>query len=86
LRVLSEESPDDAYRTAERLRQEIEAARLDAGPQSIRITVSVGVSSTHAGETALNDLINQADQALYTSKSEGRNRVSVWEVALSQVL
>jgi diguanylate cyclase (GGDEF)-like protein len=84
--LLSEESPEDACRTAERLRQAIEAAGLNTGQQTIKITVSIGVSSAHAGETALNELINQADQALYTSKSEGRNRVSTWEAAASRPL
>ena len=76
--LLDEGSPDDAWRTAERIRQVIAQSPLDVDRQTIQITISVGVASLRDHETNLGELINQADQALYRSKSNGRNQVCVW--------
>ncbi|GGD77452.1 sensor domain-containing diguanylate cyclase [Paenibacillus nasutitermitis] len=58
---------------AEQLRKKIASG---TNPTGSVITISLGVSSS---ESALSNkqLIEQADQALYQSKSEGRNRTSV---------
>jgi len=39
------------------------------------VTISIGVATGKAGETALDALLEQADQALYAAKAAGRNRV-----------
>ena len=51
------------------------------------ITASVGVSALNLGAGDHSELINQADSALYTSKTNGRNRVSRWypETSMSVV-
>jgi diguanylate cyclase (GGDEF)-like protein len=65
---------------AERLRQAIEAASLQL-PQGllVRFTVSIGVTTQpnglHHGATKLDTLLDQADQALYRAKNNGRNQV-----------
>jgi len=62
----------DAQTRAESLRAEIEALRPAGHP----ITVSIGVASTGANpDITLTQLLTQADQALYTAKDRGRNRV-----------
>ncbi|MGB1164455.1 MAG: diguanylate cyclase domain-containing protein, partial [Paracoccaceae bacterium] len=54
---------------------------LKIGPDLIEITASIGVSlrynsaQTHAHLTA-QELLKQADRALYRAKALGRNRVS----------
>jgi diguanylate cyclase (GGDEF)-like protein len=40
-----------------------------------RITVSIGVAACQHGNTPLDDLLKQADEALYMAKQTGRNRV-----------
>jgi diguanylate cyclase (GGDEF)-like protein len=76
--LLHEENPQDACQTAERIRRAIAASRFAVAEQAIEITISIGIASLCSGETTLSELINQADQALYLSKSNGRNRVSLW--------
>jgi diguanylate cyclase (GGDEF)-like protein/PAS domain S-box-containing protein len=55
---------------------------LKVDNREIPITLSVGLASM-AGDNdlALDTLLNRADQALYTSKEQGRNQVSVWREA-----
>jgi diguanylate cyclase (GGDEF)-like protein len=67
---------------AERLRQHIENHELvltrDPGNrQIVRITVSVGVAVVDGEMENAQQLVQQADEALYRAKKEGRNRVVV---------
>lgn len=71
----------EAFAIAERARATIESS-ASAGVRSVgvrKITSSFGVSTLTAGASSLQVLIDQADQALYASKSGGRNCVSVWK-------
>ncbi|MEM9138510.1 MAG: diguanylate cyclase, partial [Pseudomonadota bacterium] len=78
--VMPEISPEHAAEIAERVRSVTEAPTFrisenDSDPQ-LPITVSIGYAVLGAEETAI-DLINRADAALYASKNEGRNRVTL---------
>jgi two-component system, cell cycle response regulator len=66
-----------ALTVAERVWREVGSLRT--GPQhSLSVTASVGVSSfPHHAVTSPEQLVRTADQALYRSKSEGRNRISL---------
>lgn len=61
---------------AERVRRGVENCSYHdpQSKQNVPITVSLGVAQLQANNT-LNDLIQQADQALYRAKQQGRNRV-----------
>lgn len=63
----------EGARVAEQLRETIEKIRL---PGEIRVTASFGVSSGAGEAIDFQALYRQADQALYRSKSDGRNRVA----------
>ncbi len=76
--ILSRVTAEDAVRIAERLRARIEAepATIASG-EVIPITVSIGlVCPRGASPPSLDALLSAADQALYRSKREGRNRVT----------
>lgn len=60
----------DVVAAAERYRAGVEAASWEG----LRITISVGAATVSASDTD-ESLVNRADQALYASKSGGRNRV-----------
>lgn len=61
---------------AERLRQLIEALRVDCDGREVRVTASLGCASlADAGEARSEALIADADRRLYAAKEAGRNRV-----------
>ncbi len=63
---------------AERMRQEVEASPLEWDGRVISLTASIGVSSiVPRPDQDMKGLIQQADEALYTAKRAGRNRVVV---------
>jgi diguanylate cyclase (GGDEF)-like protein len=64
---------------AERLRAAVEALDVMHEGESIRCTISLGVADMIAPMDDYKTLIERADQALYASKKNGRNRVSVDE-------
>jgi diguanylate cyclase (GGDEF)-like protein/PAS domain S-box-containing protein len=70
-----------ALEVAERFRHAIAAE--PCGP--VRVTASLGVSTTTAGigATSPQELLNHADEALYASKRSGRNRVTLWSAAIA---
>jgi diguanylate cyclase (GGDEF)-like protein len=70
---------------AERLRQHVETheltlTKLFKNPLQIRITVSIGVASLSQEATECQRLIQNADEALYRAKQEGRNRVVIHSI------
>jgi diguanylate cyclase (GGDEF)-like protein len=69
-----------AIHAANLMQQEIASARLPHGssPNHPYVTVSLGIATTYPSQTrqAL-DLVDQADQALYQAKDQGRNRYAV---------
>ena len=70
----------EAAQTAERLRQQIAQMPLAKSHYQIMLTVSLGVACWNAQkELDFETLIYRADKALYQSKHDGRNRVTVWE-------
>lgn len=66
-------SAHTALPIAERIRERIAEARLDAAPEAT-LTVSIGVADSLTAGPALQDVIDRADVALYAAKESGRNR------------
>ena len=75
--VLPATETELADKIAERLRKAIASKSIATGEEGIAVpvTVSVGLSSLGGLEDTLEKLLKRADQALYTAKREGRNRV-----------
>lgn len=73
--ILPETDLTAATEVAERLRQHIAERPMIAERASIPCTVSVGVAQLVARDGSIDDLLNRADEALYSAKNNGRNRV-----------
>lgn len=71
--ILEDTDLDGAIAVAERIRTEVLAAALPA-PRGGLLSVSIGVAVRRPGETG-EALVRRADEALYSAKNSGRNRV-----------
>lgn len=61
---------------AERIRQSIEAMKIDIGGQVVSVTASFGIASAEEGFETREAMVAKADRALYAAKETGRNRIS----------
>jgi diguanylate cyclase (GGDEF)-like protein len=73
---------DSAYKLGERIRMAVASEVFDLGANlRVQCTVSVGVSQLsrepEVGKAHLEDMLARADRALYYSKQQGRNQVSI---------
>jgi diguanylate cyclase (GGDEF)-like protein len=78
LTVLNNCRPDSVMARAEQIRKSIctRPVHTDAGPLEVSMSLGVLRSSDWRQRTA-EDLINEADSALYAAKSQGRNCVKL---------
>jgi diguanylate cyclase len=70
---------DDACQLAEQIRSMVQGCRIKRNTDHeavANITISLGVTRYRAGESVA-DFVARADSALYVSKNEGRNRVTI---------
>lgn len=72
---LPETDLSQAYQLAERLRSLVESHIFQTGKGELSITCSIGVASLAPTHPSLDKLFERTDQALYTAKRQGRNRV-----------
>ncbi len=75
--VLIGATPDAAVRLAERIRRTVELECGASVPEvrGLKVTCSLGVSSIQFASSTATAMVNEADQALYSAKQSGRNRV-----------
>ena len=74
------ECQHDALKMCELLRQKIEDTEISYGDHSIRITASLGVCIEHEPDVSrIPNMISRADAAMYLSKQNGKNRVTLAE-------
>ena len=81
--LLPETSLETAHEVAERLRRTVASTTVHHLGKKISVTVSMGIASLHGSATTINELMEMADQALYSAKRKGRNRVCVWSPTLT---
>jgi len=77
LLLLPDTGCDAALPIAERLRVTIAAAEVIAADPTVAITVSIGMADSGSSDRSADDVLRRADQALYSAKDAGRNRVMV---------
>jgi diguanylate cyclase (GGDEF)-like protein len=77
--LLPEAASDNAAAVGERFRRLVAECSLDAGIERISVTLSVGVGATHDQTSGIEQMMKEADVALYEAKRSGRNRVCRFE-------
>lgn len=61
-----------------KLLEEISSLEIDLGNKSVSLNASIGFSYFKDEDKDYNDVVKRADQALYLSKSQGKNRVNIF--------
>lgn len=69
---------EGAYSLAEKIRNKVENAKLLG--YHTPVTISLGIATYPDHSSWMRDLIDKADQALYHSKENGRNRTTVFDI------
>lgn len=70
---------DEVRLLAERIRQSVEKQPFTIDSTEIFVTVSLGIAEAKSDdEETLSDVLNKADKALYSAKTQGRNKVCVF--------
>jgi diguanylate cyclase (GGDEF)-like protein len=81
--LLTGVSKDEAFKIAEKIRLNIASTTLQINEDTLNLSASLGVASYPSeGIGSDKDLLEGADDALYQSKREGRNKVSVYMPSL----
>ena len=86
--ILPGTSKEGAEGVAERVRNAVQGLGIPHPGSKIADVVTLSIGGGTAAQTDLipNDLVASADEALYASKREGRNRVSFTEVRSSSLV
>jgi diguanylate cyclase (GGDEF)-like protein len=81
--VLPETPLGVAEQVAEKMRRELESVPFPLASGEHRVTASFGVATLTLGSDENSDeVLGRADKALYRSKQEGRNRITVADEAI----
>lgn len=76
---LLENDINNAYKIIERIRTKIQNTTIDTGCNKINITMTFGISSYNQNKTYA-DTVEEADNALYLGKTNGRNQTKIYKV------
>ncbi len=75
--LLPNTDTEEAQHVAERLRTSIAESEITNEDTKFQVTISIGIAPMH-NEAPIDELIGEADQALYRAKELGRNRVEIF--------
>ncbi len=74
--LLPEAGLDDAYQVAERFRTAVMELENKFNSLIVKVTISLGITELNVNIASPDELLKKADEALYTAKREGRNRIA----------
>ena len=77
--LLTNTSADNTYLFAERLRKAIESTHVIYEGKKIEVTISLGIAEFNDDSSSYKEVLSQADEALYISKGNGRNQVTIYQ-------
>ena len=77
--VLPETGPEEAAQVAEKLRTLVQRQAFTVSPElTIEVTVSIGIAGGQGRTLRAESLVRDADKAMYSAKSLGRNQTYVF--------
>ena len=74
--VLPHTTEPESYELAERIRERVEEKYRD----EMKITISIGISIITEQNNEISEIIKRADNALYQSKKNGRNKTTLSDI------
>ncbi|MBW6408637.1 GGDEF domain-containing protein [Clostridium weizhouense] len=81
--LLPNKGENAAYNLAEKIRKQVEKAKILGDKRKVTISLGISVYLKHSFNSE--ELINLADQALYKSKAEGKNKSTIWSKNLISI-
>jgi diguanylate cyclase (GGDEF)-like protein len=75
--ILTDIDEAGVIRLAERIRRGVEAFECEFMGKPLRVTISLGLAKND-DDCDITELTMRADEALYTTKNSGKNRVVMW--------
>ncbi|MBE0686820.1 MAG: diguanylate cyclase, partial [Anaerolineaceae bacterium] len=76
--LLPKTNAERAKELAERLLYSVEVMKIESGHGLITRTVSIGIASVESGKMDVDEILREADEAMYQAKQEGGNKIIVW--------
>jgi diguanylate cyclase (GGDEF)-like protein len=78
--ILTETSVDEGAALSEKLRKLVEKARFAVeGNAELSVTISIGIAGGTGKQVRMEHLVRDADAAMYSAKSLGRNQTYIFE-------
>ena len=77
--ILPHTSLESAQQVSEKLLKNISSETYSKNEISISITVSIGISCFHEGVNSFEELLTEADEAMYQAKNSGRDKVCTYK-------
>ncbi len=75
--LLPETDSTSAAKVAEKLRNVVENIEFLHRKETVRITISLGVTEAVPGDKNHQEVFSRMDKAMYTAKNAGRNRIEI---------
>lgn len=76
--LLPETTKDNAQLAAERIRTSLNAKKIKAYDEELKVTISIGLCSFPDDAQTSEGVIDISDSALYEAKSKGKNQVCIY--------
>ena len=75
--LLPDMNEDDCFHLADKIREKIKTSRFQFENTTIELAISAGVAMLDEGQVDIEEPLRLADEALYDSKHNGRNLVTL---------
>jgi len=79
LLVLPSATARNAFKRAEQIRRQCADIRIQHEDKELAVTISMGIATYPRHAKSVDELLSKADQALYISKRNGRNKATAWK-------